>query len=242
MIRAARAVFLPIALVVVIAAVCGIATAQVAESPAVRRPPRNVFRAGVFQSRPTGDLDTGFGSLKIHLEAEDSRGYTISYERKMGRIVGLDFNLSRVKYNLAREVKRPANPFSRAGGEPVVNGLPSNEGAVPHDRRMVSLTIGPLFHPLGPRTIDWYVGLVPSVVYFPVDQGVDEGVHLENDRSYVELGLSARSGVDIAFGGTGRARLNLDVQYLRASAGEDERGNRFRIDPINVGARIAVHY
>jgi len=157
-------------------------TAPAAPTAAPATALRNILRAGVFHCDPQGG--TGSGNLPEINEYESGTGYRLSFERKLGGLVGLDFKFTDVTQDA------PAHDF----GEDFTEEITARTAGVDL-----------LFHPgHAGRHVDYYLGFGVAYVFFD-----DRTIGLDDVGAPV-----LRTGMDIRFGETRRWGINLDLQKM----------------------------
>ena len=184
----------------------------------------NVLRGDVYYSFPTGQI-TVYGA---EVEADNSFGVDLSYERRLSDVVGLQFGAGWTDYDI------------NAKG-PDIDEKVASVSVIP-------LYAGMLFHPLGRgKTIDWYIG--PQIAYMnygDVDAEDDGGKAPVSD----DFTWAMRTGVDVLFG-EGKIGLNFDIQYYQTSAvnalkyfdsNGDYRTKSLVINPYNVNVGVVFRF
>src|SRR5436309_12089674 len=94
------------ALTMGVAAWVAFAPASLAASAADKT---NIVRGGAFYSYPTGDLPTTVivetgERVRATIKAHEEGGLYVSYERKLSSLMGLNLDLSYVRYNVDLKV------------------------------------------------------------------------------------------------------------------------------------------
>ncbi len=201
----------------VLAVVCCFAGAAYAADEA------NVLRGDILYSFPTGQITVSGAQV----EADNTFGVDISYERRLTDIVGLQFGAGWADYDI------------NAKG----SGIDEKVASV----SVIPAYAGILFHPLGRgKTVDWYIG--PQFAYMNYgDVDAEEGGKAAVDDDFT---WAMRTGVDVMFG-DGKIGLNLDIQYYQTSAvnalkyydsNGDYRTKSIVINPYNLNVGVVFRF